>query len=117
VYGYLFDHLEPGPESSRWGMFHSSELPYVFGALDATPERHFTAVDRSISAHLMRYWVDFVKTGNPNGAGLPQWPPMGPRDTRLMVITQTMRPLPVLPPRKLRAMQTFIAGGGKPGIF
>jgi para-nitrobenzyl esterase len=117
VYGYLFDHLEPGPKSSRWGMFHSSELPYVFGALDATPERHFTAVDRSISARLMRYWVDFVKTGDPNGAALPRWPPMGPRDTRLMVITQTMRPLPVLPPRKLRAMQTFIAGGGKPGIF
>lgn len=117
AYAYLFEHLEPGPKSSRWGMFHSSELPYVFGDLDATPERHFTAVDRSISVRLMRYWVDFVKTGNPNGAALPDWPPLGPRNTEVMVITQTTRPLPVLPPRKLRAMQTFIAGGGKPGIF
>jgi hypothetical protein len=34
-----------------------------------------------------------------------------------MVIAKTMRPLPVLPPRELRAMQTFITGGGNPGIF
>src|SRR5512146_3225193 len=40
VFGYRFDHQEPGPESSRWGIFHSSELPYVFGTLDAAPERH-----------------------------------------------------------------------------
>ena len=63
TYVYLFDHLEPGPQSSRWGMFHSSELAYVFGTLDAAPKRHFTALDRSLSARLMRYWVDFVKTG------------------------------------------------------
>jgi para-nitrobenzyl esterase len=117
AYAYLFEHLEPGPKSSRWGMFHSSELPYVFGDLDAAPERRFTAVDRSISVRLMRYWVDFVKTGNPNGAGLPDWPPLGSRDTEVMVIAKTMRPLPVLPPRELRAMQTFITAGGKPGIF
>jgi para-nitrobenzyl esterase len=117
AYGYLFDHLEPGPQSSRWGMFHSSELSYVFGTLDAAPQRRYTAVDRSISRRLMRYWVDFVKTGNPNGARLPPWPPMGPRDPQVMVLTRAMRPRPVLPPRKLRAMQSFIASGGKPGIF
>jgi len=117
AYGYLFDHLEPGPQSSRWGMFHSSELPYVFGTLNAAPERHFTALDRSISARLMRYWVDFVKTGNPNGAGLPDWPAMGSRAPTVMVLARTMQPRSVLPPRKLRAMQAFIASGGKPGIF
>src|SRR6185312_12913290 len=37
IYGYLFHHLEPGPEASRWGMFHSSELPYVFGTFAAAP--------------------------------------------------------------------------------
>ena len=117
AYGYLFEHLEPGPQSSRWGMFHSSELAYVFGALDAAPQRHYTAVDRSISMRLMRYWVDFVKTGNPNGAGLPAWPAMGPRDPRIMVVTDAMQPRPMLPPPMLRAMQAFITGGGKPGIF
>ena len=117
VYAYLFDHLQPGPQSGRWGMFHSSELAYVFGNLSAAPERHFTAVDKAISARMMAYWVGFVKTGNPNGAGLTTWPAMRPGDPRVMVVTDTMQPRPVLPPRKLQAMRMFIAGGGKPGIF
>jgi para-nitrobenzyl esterase len=117
VYAYLFDHLEPGPRSSRWGIFHSSELPYVFGTLDAAPERHFTADDREISAQLMRYWVDFVKTGDPNAAGLPAWPAIEARDPEVMVLARSTMPRPMLPPRKLEAIQAFIAGGGKPGIF
>jgi para-nitrobenzyl esterase len=117
TYVYLFDHMEPGPESSRWGKFHSSELPYVFGTLGAAPERRCTAVDGSISTQLMRYWLDFVKTGNPNGAGLAKWPAMGPRDPKVMAFAGTPRPRAVLPPRKLSAMQAFIASGGKPGIF
>jgi para-nitrobenzyl esterase len=117
VYGYLFDHLEPGAQSGRWGIFHSSELPYVFGTLDAAPERHFTADDRAMSAQLMRYWVDFVKTGNPNGTGFRAWPAIGPRDPEVMVLAPSSAPRPMLPPRKLEAMQAFIAGGGKPGIL
>ena len=117
AYGYLFDHLEPGPGASHWGMFHSSELPYVFGTLDAAPERHFTAADRAICARLMRYWVDFVKTGDPNGAGLPPWPAMVSSVPEVMLLAGSPRPRPVLSPRKLRAMRDYIASGGKPGIL
>ena len=117
AYGYLFDHLEPGPESSRWGIFHSSELPYVFGNLDAAPERHFTRVDRALSQRLMRYWIDFVKTGDPNGAGLPVWPAMAGHDPEVMVLAGSLEPRPILPQAKLTAMQAFISGGGKPSIF
>jgi len=117
AFGYLFDHLEPGPESGRWGMFHSSELPYMFGTLDAAPERHFTAADFALSARLMRYWVDFVKTGNPNGAGLPIWPALEATDPRIMVLADSAAPGPLLPPAKLAAMQAFIESGGKPGIL
>ncbi len=117
IYGYLFDHLEPGPHSRRWGIFHSSELSYVFGTLDAAPERHFTAADRTLSADLMRYWVDFVKSGDPNGAGLPTWPAMEPPDPKVMVLAATPQPRPVLPPIKLEAMRAFLSAGGKPGIF
>lgn len=117
AFAYLFDHLEPGPESGRWGVFHSSELPYVFGTLDAAPERHFTAVDRTLSARLVRYWADFVKSANPNGAGLPSWPALQARDPEVMVLADSAAPHPLLPQAELAAMQAFIDGGGKPGIF
>ena len=73
LYLYLYDHIPPGPDSTRWGAFHGSELPYVFGTLDAARERPFTGRDREISRDLAAYWVNFIKTGNPNGTRLPQW--------------------------------------------
>ena len=118
AYVYLFDHLEPGPRSHHWGMFHSSELAYVFGTLDAAPERHFGNVDRTLSASLMRYWLNFVRSGNPNGTGLPVWPAMGRVDPQVMVLAaRRLEPLPVLPQPKLKAMEAFILSGGKPDIF
>nr|WP_282580414.1 carboxylesterase family protein [Sphingomonas faeni] len=57
VWQYQFDYARPGGTVS-----HASELGYVFNA--AKPGE----------PPLQAYWTNFVKTGNPNGAGLPHWP-------------------------------------------
>ena len=117
AYGYLFDHLEPGPHSAHWGVFHSSELSYVFGTLDAAPQRHFTGIDRALSRTMSGYWIDFIRSGDPNGRGLPSWPRMEGPDPRIMVLGPAPAPEPILPPRKLNLMNAFLARGGEPGIF
>jgi len=117
VFAYLWTHVEPGPQADRWRAFHSSEIPYVFQTLDAAPERDFTPADRALSDRISTYWLNFVRTGNPNSAGLPRWPRFDPAAPRIQMIDATIRTQPLLPPNKLAAMRALIAQGGYLSIF
>ncbi|MFM2055618.1 MAG: hypothetical protein RLY71_3 [Pseudomonadota bacterium] len=74
TFAYLFDHVIPGQNSERYGAFHTSDVPYVFATLDAAPGRAFTEADRRVSYTMSSYWLNFIKSGDPNGAGLAIWP-------------------------------------------
>ena len=109
--------MEPGPQSAKWGAFHTSEVPYVFDTLNRSPGRPFTATDRAIARRMSAYWVDFVKTGSPNGPGLPVWPRLAHPQGPIMRLGARMKPEPMLPHRVLSAMRVFMAHGGKTGLF
>jgi para-nitrobenzyl esterase len=59
------------PEESR-GAYHSAEIEFVFGMLDSK-KLPWRPADYALSEQIGSYWTNFAKTGNPNGAGLPQW--------------------------------------------
>jgi para-nitrobenzyl esterase len=117
VFVYLFTHTEPGPDSARYRAFHSAELPYVFGTLDKSPERNFTDADRGLARTVSSYWVNFVKTGDPNGRGLSSWPRFAPGNPQIMKLDVESAAQPVLPEQKLRAVRDDLAHGGHPSIF
>jgi para-nitrobenzyl esterase len=71
AYLYRFTYLGSGPFASL-GAFHSEELMFLSGKYWTSwvpkPE------DTQLSQAMVRYWAQFIKTGSPNGAGLPPWP-------------------------------------------
>ncbi|MDB5438724.1 MAG: Carboxylic ester hydrolase, partial [Caulobacteraceae bacterium] len=97
VYTYFFTHVEPGPQSAQYGAFHTSEIPYFYGNLDRSPGRTFTDLDRRVSSQASSFLVNFIKTGNPNGPGLPQWTPMTPQNKAVMEIGDTIHASRVFP--------------------
>jgi len=75
VYRFRFERAPPAaPGEGARGAYHSAEIVYVFGAFEAQPQVPWADTDREISALMQSYWVNFACTGNPNGAGLPEWP-------------------------------------------
>ena len=69
---YLYQFTRVAPPWRFLGAFHSSEICYVFGNLDA--KLSFEARDRELSRTMMAYWVQFAASGDPNGEGRPHWP-------------------------------------------
>lgn len=71
AYVYYFTRNLPGDDYGAW---HSCELWYMFGTLDRC-WRPWEERDRELSAQMLDYWVNFMKTGDPNGAGEEIWKP------------------------------------------
>ena len=76
VFYYSFRQQPPFPAGSvyaGWGASHFAELWYVFDHLDQSPW-NWTRADRKLAEEMSNYWVNFARSGDPNGPGLPSWP-------------------------------------------
>jgi len=56
------------------GAVHSAEIQYAMGNLDLDKRYTWEPGDHEVSKVMQAYFVNFIKTGNPNGSGLPEWP-------------------------------------------
>ena len=56
------------------GAVHSADIEYAMGNLATNRVYAWTADDYRVSETLLGYYANFVKTGDPNGPGLPEWP-------------------------------------------
>jgi len=93
VFRYLYDKLRPPlkdpeltpglaggtqkggpPPPPPIGAPHACEIEYCLGNLDLVEEYAWTADDHAVSAQAQTFFANFIKTGDPNGAGLPAWP-------------------------------------------
>jgi para-nitrobenzyl esterase len=99
VYVYNFNRAVPGyDEATRYGAFHTGEVPYAYANLH-TVNRPFEAIDQVLSQKMSSYWVNFTKTGNPNGAGLEFWPTFNAKDQKVQILDKVIE-TKELPTRK-----------------
>ncbi|RZS32254.1 para-nitrobenzyl esterase [Herbihabitans rhizosphaerae] len=97
TYGFVFDDPTapimdggaPLPPSVTPATVHGSDVPYTFDWPTATPSQ------RRLSDHMIRYWANFARTGDPNGPGLSYWPPVtAGRGTRAQLLApDAIRPI------------------------
>ena len=94
AFEYLFDYH---PGSTDVGSGHGSDVPYAFQTLGGRRGK-LKPEDLRLSDMISSYWVNFAKSGDPNGPGLPRWPAFSKNDLKVMVFDETpsARPLPNL---------------------
>ncbi len=99
VYRYLYSKLRPplkdqsltpglaggtmqnGPKMPEpVGAPHACEIEYCMGNLHLIKEYAWTPDDYKVSEAMQNYFANFIKTGNPNGSGLVEWPAAKAKD-------------------------------------
>lgn len=70
------------------GAPHACEIEYCMGNLPLIKEYAWTTDDYKVSKTMQDYFANFIKKGEPNGAGLPDWPSTGnnEKDPPVMII-------------------------------
>ena len=73
TYVYEFTYVPTDkPGFPNYGAFHTSEVPFALRTLKHW-DRPWVEADRQVEAYMSSYWINFVKTSDPNGKGLPEW--------------------------------------------
>jgi len=84
VYMYLFT-WESNFLGGLFKASHAMEIPFVFDNPDIAPFTGDSPDRYELAASMSRAWISFARTGDPNFAGLPHWPPYDPENRATML--------------------------------
>jgi len=106
VLGETYSVLPEANGSNRFGAAHAVDIEYAFNTLDSKPAA-WQAEDHMTALTLATSFANFVKTGNPNGPGVPDWPEFG-KTRQVMYVDSVSKP----GPEQGRARYEFIDSVG-----
>lgn len=83
VYHYLFTWK---PTTNTLAASHGMELPFMFNNVELQPEMTGNTKEAHVLEDIMSSaWIQFIKTGNPNHAGMPEWEPFSVENPVYMI--------------------------------
>lgn len=74
AYTYYFTHVPPEAGLRQFGAYHGAEVMYAYDNLGKDGDAAYDGRDFTLRDQMSGYWINFARTGNPNGPGLPDWP-------------------------------------------
>ncbi len=102
-YIFLFSYVPAAmKERMRFGPGHGTDISYAFGNLRAPNGATVAPEDKEVARIMNGYWVNFAKTGNPNGPGLPNWPAYSSKTNELLDVQRDGKAVGKTDPTKAR---------------
>lgn len=70
---YIYAHPYVAADRTKFGAFHTSDIPYFLNYCTPTLEEYWSEEDAYVANTASTYLVNFAKTGDVNGEGVPDW--------------------------------------------
>ncbi len=86
AFQYFFTRVNP--ENPAWGAHHAAELGYVFNTLRG---ENYDETDDRLAELMIDYWVQFARTGDPNGGDRPAWPQFNGKEQAYLELGDEVR--------------------------
>lgn len=89
VYRYQFTK-----ENGFHSTYHAGEIAYAYGNIDKLPQQFaFNKSDKELERIMVKYWTNFIKTGDPNCTCNPTWNKWTSVDDHIMELGANVGPI------------------------